>query len=205
MAPEQNDVTLIRRKVIGTRFAARLLGVTFFCALGASQPLRAAEIQTGIIDIHQGSALTETVRDLEAGGYELAHGQWQSFYAWYHTDWVDVRVDMLTQYSSDFGILWGVSTGESGEKFTIEPSVKLGIIAQGHPVPNSTLSLSIATILGGRLIERPCVADYGDIGGVQQVNCRFAASPIAPKDTLPLLLNVNPERLRVVLNYRATF
>ena len=198
-------MALTSRILIANRFAGTLLAGIFLCALFTSEPLRAAEIQTGIVDIHQGSALSETVQNLEGGGYELAQGQWQSFYGWYHTDWVDVRVDMLTQYSPDFGILWGVSTGETGEKFSIEPSVKLGIITQAHPVPNGTLSLSIATILAGRLTERPCMADYGDIGGVQQVNCRFAASPIAPKDTLPLLLNVNPERLRVVLSYQATF
>jgi hypothetical protein len=182
-----------------------LLGVVLASVLCVPEPLYAAEIQTNIVDIHQGSDLTEMARQLESGGYELAHGRWQSFYAWYHTDWPEVRVDLLTQLSPDFGILWGVGTGEVGEKFNVEPSVKLGVIAQSHPAPGGTLSLSLTTILGGRLLEQPCEADYGDIGGIQQVNCRLAASPISPKDTLPLLLNVNPEQFRIMLSYHASF
>ena len=184
---------------------ARLLPVALLAGLAFAHPALAGEIQTNIIGVTQGSELSETVRGFENGGYELAHAEWQSFYNWYHTNWFDVRVDMLTQYTPDFGVLWGFSTGEAGEKFNIQPSIKLGIITQSHPVPNGTLSLSIAAILGGQLTELPCTADYGDIGGIQQVNCRLAASPIAPKDTLPLLLNLNPERLKVVLSYQATF
>lgn len=205
MAYEQTEVAPLNRPGLRGQFAAGLFGGALFCALAAPQPLCAAELQTSIVDMHQGSELTEMARHLESGGYELAHGRWQSFYAWYHTDWPEVRVDMLTQFSPDFGILWGVGTGEFGQKFNIEPSVKLGVIAQAHPVPNGTLSLSFSTILGGRLLEQPCTADYGDIGGVQQVNCRLAASPISPKDTLPLLLDVNPERFRIMLSYHATF
>ncbi len=31
-------------------------------------------------------------------------------------------------------------------------------------------------------------ADYGDIGGVQRVNCRLAATELEPKETLKYLL-----------------
>ena len=196
---------LIRVKIVVGPVAARLLLGSLLLALLPVGQVQADEIQTNIIGVTQGSELSETVRGNEYGGYELAHAEWQSFYNWYHTNWFDVRVDMLTQYTPDFGVLWGFSTGEAGEKFNIQPSIKLGIITQSHPVPNGTFTLSIATILGGRLTELPCTADYGDIGGIQQVNCRLAATTIAPKDTLPLLWNLNPELLKVVLSYEATF
>lgn len=179
---------------------ALLVAIVMGC--GTAQ---AGEIVTSIVDIHQGSRLTQDVQNLELGGYELAQGQWQSFYAWYHTDWIDTQIDMLTQVEPNFGIVWGASTGESGEKFAIAPSIKLGFIGQVHPVPAGTLSLSLVTILAGELTEKPCTADYGEVGGVQEVNCRLAAEPIPPADTLPLLLNEVPERLKVVLGYQGNF
>ncbi|MDR3474245.1 MAG: hypothetical protein P4M09_21560 [Devosia sp.] len=189
----------------GIRLVASLASAASFACLGLPQPVAASEIITSIVSITQGSELTEAARNLEYGGYELAHGSWQSFYNWYHVDWVDVRMDMLTQYNPDFGVLWGVSTGEYGQKFEIEPSIKIGVIKQIHPTPDTTLSLTATTIFAGRLLERPCVADYGDIGGQQEVNCRLAAAPIPPQDTLSSLLNVNPETFRLVLSYQGNF
>jgi hypothetical protein len=45
------------------------------------------------------------------------------------------------------------------------------------------------------------VADYGDIGGVQSVNCRLAASELPPQETLKHLFNQAPHD-RVTLNFR---
>jgi hypothetical protein len=181
-----------------------VLMVTLAVLFGVT-PARAQEPATYLLDINQGSGLTLAVQSLENGSYELSDGTKVSFVQWYHTDWVDVRIDMLTQLSDNFGILWGVSTGERGEKFSIEPSLKLGMIAQAQPRPNSTLSLSVTTTLFGRLTEYPCQADYGDIGGMQTVNCRLAASMLAPKDTLQYLLNAEPDRLSISLSYSAHF
>ncbi|TIP07073.1 MAG: hypothetical protein E5X90_20540, partial [Mesorhizobium sp.] len=67
-----------------------------------------------------------------------------------------------------------------------------------------TLSLSVTSTFGGNLSEKPCVADYGDLG-TYSVNCRLAAGETAPEDTLKYLVNATPERLRLWLNYRVTF
>jgi len=61
--------------------------------------------------------------------------------------------------------------------------------------------LRAATRFGGGLKEGTCVADYGDIGGVQSVNCRLAASELPPQETLKHLFNQAPHD-RVTLNFR---
>lgn len=171
--------------------------------LGAS-PAIAQDITTSLVDIHQGSPLSDRARSLGDGGYELQNGSWVSFNRWYHANWVDMHVDLLTQITEDTGILWGFGTGEQGEKYRIEPSLKLGFITQMHPNPNTTLSLSLTSTFGGSLQEQPCQADYGDFG-TYSVNCRLAASQMAPEETLKYLVNAKPESLHVWLNYRVSF
>lgn len=165
----------------------------------------AAEPETNLVGIYQGSALSQKAAGLEYGGYELSDGTWQSFRRWYHTDWTDLRFEMLTQYSENFGIIWGASTGESAEKFRIDPGVKLGLMFQEYPTPATTLSLSLSTVLAGNLKEFPCVADYGDIGGIQTVNCRLAASPLPPAETLRYLIKDTPARMAVRLTFSGNF
>lgn len=49
------------------------------------------------------------------------------------------------------------------------------------------------------------MADYGEIGGMQEVNCRLAAEPIPPNETLQYLVNEpgrNESRLSVTFEYR---
>jgi hypothetical protein len=166
------------------------------CALWAS-PSIAQELTTSLVDIHQGSPLGN-------GGYELQNGTFVSFDQWYRSSWVDMHVDLLTQVTEDTGILWGFGTGEEGEKYRIEPSLKLGFLTQMHPNPNSTLSLSLTTTIGGKLTEKSCEADYGDLGSYS-VNCRLAASQMAPEETLKYLVNAKPESQHLWLNYRVTF
>ncbi|MFC3323598.1 hypothetical protein [Mesorhizobium cantuariense] len=167
-------------------------------------PAIAQDITTSLVAIHQSSALSDLARKLGNGGYELQDGSWVSFSKWYHTNWVDLHIDLLTQITEDNGILWGFGTGEQGDKYRIEPSLKLGFLTQMHPNPNSTVSLSLTTTIGGNLTEKPCKADYGDLG-TYNVNCRLAASETAPEETLKYLVNVKPESLRLWLNYRVTF
>jgi hypothetical protein len=149
--------------------------------------------------------LSDLAGSLGDGGYELSDGTWVSFRNWYDSDWVDFRVELLTQLSDNFGVLWGASTGEWGEKYTIEPSLRLGFVSQVQPRPNASLSLTVTTTIGGRLFERPCEADYGEIGGIQPVNCRLAASLLQPEETLQYLLNVDPNRFNITLSYAASF
>jgi hypothetical protein len=171
----------------------------------ASASAQELTFPTYVIDISQGSELSELAKGLGEGGYELSAGTPVVLADWYRTDWPDTHIDMLTQLGDDFGILWGYGTGEQGEKYRIDPSLRVGIIAQAHPKPNSVLSLTIRSIAWGNLTEDTCEADYGDIGGVQTVNCRLAASELPPAETLQYLADAEPSRLHVSLTYSASF
>ncbi|MBZ9881012.1 hypothetical protein LB535_01500 [Mesorhizobium sp. CA10] len=185
----------------GTSCEAALL----LCACLGASPATAQEMMTtSLIGMHQGSPLSDRARGLGGGGYELQNGSWVSFNQWYHTNWVDMHVDLLTQVTENTGILWGFGTGEQGDKYTIGPSLKLGFLTQTHPNPNSTLSLSVTSIIGGNLTEKPCLADYGDLGSYS-VNCRLAAGEMAPQETLKYLVSAKPESMHLWLNYRLTF
>ncbi|MDX0506503.1 hypothetical protein GOC91_28415 [Sinorhizobium medicae] len=161
--------------------------------------------ETSLVGIYQGSELTATADHLGQGGYELSDGTLVSFDKWYHSNWTDMRFEMLTQLSDDFGILWGASTGQRAEKVRIEPSVKLGFILQKRPTASTTLSLTVSSILGGNLTERSCTADYGAISGEQSVNCRLAASQLRPSDTLKYMINLEPSRLKIDLRFTGEF
>ncbi|TGT75282.1 hypothetical protein EN802_09790 [bacterium M00.F.Ca.ET.159.01.1.1] len=189
------------RSNIGAGFSAAAL---LSCAFLFASTAMAQEWTTSLVDIHQGSPLSDKARGLGNGGYELQSGSWVSFSRWYHASWVDMHVDFLTQITPDTGILWGFGTGEQAEKYRIEPSLKLGFLTQIHPNPNSTLSLSVTSTIGGNLTEKPCQADYGDLG-TYSVNCRLAAGETAPEETLKYLVNAKPETMRLWLNYRLTF
>ena len=184
---------------------AAWLAAGLCCWLGTAVPAFAQDASIYLLGIQQGSPLSALAESLGTGGYELAGGEWVSFAKWYHSDIPELRVDMLAQLNENFGILLGASTGERGEKFAIDPSLRLGIITQVRPRPNSGLTLSLSTNLFGRLTEFPCEADYGEIGGVQSVNCRLAASTLPPAETLKYLVNTDPSRLQITLSYTATF
>jgi hypothetical protein len=147
---------------------------------------------TYLIDLGQGSQLSQVMRASQAGGFETANGNWVSFKGWYSTSWTDSRLAMMTQLTPWLGLIWGASTGELGEKYTIDPSVKVGLVVRHDFAKTSSLSFKATTVLGGSLREKSCIADYGEIGGQQKVNCRLAATPLAPTDTLQYLYNMKP-------------
>lgn len=148
---------------------------------------------THLIEIQQGSELSRTVSQHQNQGFELAEGDWVGFDSWYSAKWTDVRLSWMTQVTQNAGLIWGLSTGERGEKYGISPSLKLGFIHQTKINKNNTfLTLRGTSILGGALKEKSCTADYGDIGGIQEVNCRLAASTLEPSDTLNYLFNEKP-------------
>lgn len=148
---------------------------------------------THLVEIAQVSESSNTAAGFRAGGYESAYGQWISFDRWYRPHGlIDTRLTWMTQLHPSFGLLWGVSTGERGEKYSIQPSLKLGIVYQTNFSKSTHFSVKATTLLGGRMHERSCTADYGDIGGIQQVNCRLAASTLAPAATLQYLINSAP-------------
>lgn len=188
------------------RASAILLTAILLTALWAAPSMaQSSFFGTHLVDIGQSAGLSSTAASLADGGYELSDGSQIRFADWYHTDWPEVHVDMLTQLSEGFGLFWGMSSGERAEKYVIEPGLRLGFIAQTQPTQNSVLSLTVKTILAGRLTEQLCEADYGEIGGVQPVNCRLAASQLPPDETLQYLVNAEPSRLNVALSFRASF
>jgi hypothetical protein len=148
--------------------------------------------KTYLIELVQGSELSKVVRNTQRYGFESARGDWVSFKGWYSSNWTDSQATFMTELSPTIGLLWGFGTGEYGEKYTIDPSFKFGFIWRQEVSKTSSVSFRATTTLGGVLREKPCTADYGEIGGVQKVNCRLAASMLSPRDTLQYNYNMKP-------------
>ena len=161
---------------------------------------------THLVELRQGGELSSRMASLRLGGYETAQGQQVDFARWYTTRWADTHVGWLTQMDPHWGLLWGFGTGEQAPKYRISPSVKLGLLFTTRPTRDSQFSFRWTATLGGHLKERACTADYGPIGGVQQVNCRLAASTLAPADTLQYLVRESSrERRTLSIEYRLQF
>jgi hypothetical protein len=65
--------------------------------------------------------------------------------------------------------------------------------------------LTIQTLLGGRLREKSCTADYEE-EGISEVNCRLAASLLPPEETLNYLLDVSAQtETRITLRLQYSF
>jgi len=154
-----------------------------------------------LIGFDVGSPLAMFPDQARRQGFELSDGTYQTFDRWYRTTFPEIRVDFLYVVEPDFALIFGLGSGQYGEKFQIDPSFNIGFIRQVDVGENGTLSLRLTTRLGGELREKPCIANYGDIGGVQRVNCRLAATPLPPKDTLSFLWREKPEdRIRASIN-----
>ena len=147
---------------------------------------------TYLVAVRQRQEHAGTIEYLSRGGYELAGGKGINFAQWYQPKVPDIQFDFMTQINPRIGLLWGFSSGESGEKYIVQPSARAGFILQ-QPLSGSTnVSLSFTQLFGGNFRERPCTADYGEIGGLQSVNCRLAATTLRPSDTLQYLVNARP-------------
>jgi len=143
---------------------------------------------THLLDVYLGSSRSEQVRAVSSGSFELAGGEVIRFDEWYAPDVPDLTVLMLTELSDNLGLIWGVSLGERGEKYRIEPAIHLGLTWQLRLSERATLSTSLHTLIGGDLRETSCSADYGTFG-VSEVNCRLAASLLPPDETLDYMLD----------------
>lgn len=162
--------------------------------------------KTHLIGIQQGSSLSRTVGHFRGQGFELSNGETVSFDPWYKTHWQDFQITMLTELNTNFGLIWGLSTGERGVKYRIDPSVQLGFLFHQKLTAKSAWTFSASSRFGGRLKEKTCSADFGQIGGVQTVNCRLAATQLPPEETLQFLLNESPrDRLVLALRYTKQF
>ena len=166
----------------------------------------AASSGTRLLSIQQGTEMSAKVRGLGRNDYELASGEAANIQRWYRSSWIDTEFTFLTQLRSDTGLIWGFSTGERGAKYRIDPSVRIGLVFLRQLGPRTHWTLRATTLLGGRLREQACVADYGDIGGVQPVSCRLAADEMQPAETLRYLLNERPgKRTSVSLRFSHDF
>lgn len=147
---------------------------------------------THLLEIKQSTEHSKKLDQLRSGGFETAQGAWVSFQPWYGNTGKDISITWMTQVRPDLGIIWGASTGERGSKYTVAPGLIFGAAYHTEIIKNGFLSLRGTTIVGGSLKEKSCLADYGDIGGMQEVNCRMAASPLEPSETLQYLVRDKP-------------
>lgn len=160
---------------------------------------------TQLVDLRVGDH-SGRADELSFGSGLLQDGSRYSFDRWYSSDWVDLRFTFATAVTNQFGIYWGLGTGERGGKYLIEPSLKVGFLYVEPLDRQSQLSFSLSVVLGGYLKEQSCQADYGAIGGVQTVNCRMAGSILPPEETLQYLLNDPPtDQLSLSLRYERQF
>ena len=90
--------------------------------------------------------LSSLAAKLRRGTGGLSDGSRYSFARYYSSDFKDLRITMLSPINSNFGIIWGFGTGESGEKYHIEPSVKIGFLATQPVGDNGLLSLSASAV-----------------------------------------------------------
>ncbi len=186
----------------------RIKAIAWAFCLGLSAASATAQTfieNTNLVGVQSGVGLSNTVRGLSHGGFELSDGTDVHFRDWYTTQRQDVHVTWMTQVHDNVGIYWGFSTGERGEKYTIDPSLKLGFVWRRELGERSHLSFSATHTLGGNLSESSCTADYGAIGGIQTVNCRLAATALPPSETLQYLLDEAPNRTQVILRYGLNF
>ncbi|MDU8945062.1 hypothetical protein [Ovoidimarina sediminis] len=186
---------------------ADLLSACACLCLLSAQPAPADTFAEGLtlvsVDVGGLSSLASSYEILSGG---LSDGSRYSFDRYYASDYQDIRFTMLSPVSETFGILWGFGTGERGNKYRIDPSLKIGFVLTEPITKNEWVSLSVSTVIGGYFREEACTADYGAIGGVQRVNCRMADSILPPSETLEYLENRPPEdQVFISLRYHLRF
>jgi hypothetical protein len=192
----------------------RVVKIRIFACLGSCLPIMAGASahasefwhNTFLLDVYQGSHRSDVARSLAKGGYELMDGSFVDFQDWYRPGFPDVTMLFLKQVSSDFAFIWGVSSGERGEKYRIDPAFQIGFFYQYVPFENAVVSIRATYPFFGQLREKTCLADYGAIGGEQTVNCRLAANPMPPEETLGYLQNIRGEAdARVSIGFTFVF
>lgn len=159
---------------------------------------------THMVDLVQGSVLSDKAYGLQSGHYETSGGELITFNKWYSNKWTDVHVTFMTRVLPTTGVTWGFSTGEYGQKYNIDPSVKIGFVSIHTVTKALSVTVTGSYTLFGKFRERTCNADYGEVGGAQTVNCRLAASELPPSETLQYVLNERPYNYKTVsvqINY----
>lgn len=188
------------------RIRITMLALALCVAL--TPPVQAQEFweHTFLLDLRTGSSRSDIAKSLARGGYELDDGTPIDFDDWYKPRFPDLNMKFMTSLSTDFGIIWGFSTGERGEKYRIDPGLWIGLIYRHETSSQSDWNFSIMSMLGGDFSERDCVGDWPEFGGLQRVNCRLAATPLPPMDTLKFLIRESGFReTRATLRYQIRF
>jgi hypothetical protein len=173
---------------IGFWRCAALVGLISGFHLPSSLASAQVPQQTNFLNINIGSSRANIARALANGGYELEDGTPISFEPWYSPRYPELNITFLTQMSPSLGLIWGVSLGEGGEKYQIDPGVWLGLVYRAQLGRRSSLTFTATTLVGGNFRESACIAYYR-IGGIQPVNCRLAATVLPPAETLQFLVN----------------
>lgn len=164
-------------------------------SIQVSRPAAASDLfsDTFLIGVFQGSNRSTLGRELGDGGFELSTGEFFSLRDFYTPSIPQISILFLRQVSPTFGIIWGVGTPERAPKYEIEPTAYLGFLYQYELFDNAFLSVRGIYPFGGRLRELSCIGDFGEIGGVQEVNCRLAAGILPPSQTLDFLAQASGE------------
>ncbi len=169
------------------RFCILVFSIAFLPTIGVAEDAKWLS-KTWVTSVSDQIPKAAKIRELEGFGYELAGGEYQSFKNWYRSETPAISVEGLTQIRSNLGINWGVSSGEFGEKYVIDPALKLGFTYVEQLSKDTDFSFAAYRFFGGGLREKKCIASYGELGASEPVNCRLAATLLAPKETLKYLI-----------------
>lgn len=163
-----------------------LLGLS--CAVPTLASAQDLFEKTFLYKFSDSSSRSKIVRSVSRGGYELDDGRYQSFRGWYSSDIPDLTLLLYTEANPNFAVIWGISTGEYGEKYRIDPTLHLGFSVTHAFTPHFSITLTAIGALGGRLSEKSCFANYPPFG-TYEVNCRLAASELPPAETLDYMMS----------------
>lgn len=159
---------------------------------------------TTLNQISVGTGHSSFVQNESQGGYELESGDFVSFDRWYSKQSLDKYVEFATLLSDDLWLHWGMSTGEVGVKYEIEPRLTLGVEKFIPLSDNLGLWAQANVTFGGYLKEKPCMATYSLLEKAHAVNCRLAADILPPEETLQFLW-YEPPPTQVDLKVRVTW
>ncbi|MGR3291777.1 MAG: hypothetical protein ACU0C9_11365 [Paracoccaceae bacterium] len=121
---QAGDTGSATAQVYGKCCARLMLGATMIFLSCSPLQAQAFAGATHLINVSDESDLSDKVKDISRGGYELSDGTPVTFTQWYTSNWSDISLTWMTEVNRNFGIYWGISTGESGEKYRIDPGFK---------------------------------------------------------------------------------
>jgi hypothetical protein len=187
----------------------RLVGLTLFLVSTAHAQTytlldNSFTASTHFIGAKHESVLNWKARSLRDGNYETSGGDLIVFEKWYTPVAPEINITWLTQINKNVGVIWGFGSGEHADKYTIYPSAQIGFAYHKQISKNHSIGVVFNTYVGGEFKEHTCIADYGEIGGIREVNCRLAATTLTPEETLNFLEYAKPPTT-VYFNYNYIF